>query len=79
MSPGRHDGHESLMKRRIGKLELKVSHRACRLRAREAKDEVHMSAGGMRGNGGSPAGRINAALEKAPHFREAEINSSRGY
>ena len=23
--------------------------------------------------------RINSALEKAPHFREAEINSSRGY
>ena len=38
-----------------------------------------MSAGGVAGNGGSPAGRINAALEKAPHLREAEINSSRGY
>ena len=38
-----------------------------------------MSAGGVTGNGGFPAGRINAALEKAPHFREAEINSRRGY
>ena len=39
---------------------------------REAEDKVHMSAGGVAGNGGSPAGRINAALEKAPHFREAD-------
>ena len=45
----------------------------------EAEDKVHMSAGGVAGNGGSPAGRINAALEKMPHFREAEINSNRGY
>ena len=72
MSPGRHDGQESLMKRRTGQ-------------TREAEDKFHMSAGGVAGNGGSPAGRINAAprinaaLEKAPHFRKAEINSSRGY
>ena len=31
--------------------------------AQEAEDQVHMSAGGVAENGGSPVGRINAALE----------------
>ena len=35
--------------------------------------------GGVAGSGGSLAGRINTGLEMAPHFRETEINSSRGY
>ena len=67
------------MKRELGK--LKVSHRArrCERRGEAEEDKVHMSAGGVAGNGGSLVGRINAALEKAPHFREAEINSSSGY
>ena len=64
MSPGRHDGHESLMKRRTGQARALGQPSCAQVRAREAEDKVHMSAGVVVGNGGSPAGRINAALEK---------------
>ena len=67
------------MKRRTGQARAQGQPSRSQVRAQEAEDNVHMSAGGVAGNGGSLAGRINAALEKAPHFREAEINSSRGY
>ena len=63
MSPGRHDGHKSLMKRRTGQARAQDQPSRAQVRAREAKDIFHMSAGGVVGNGGSPAGRINAALE----------------
>ena len=63
MSPGRHDGHESLMKRRTRQARAQGQPSRVQVRAREGEDKVHMSAGGVAGNGGSPAGRINAARE----------------
>ena len=63
VSPGRHDGHESLMKRRTGQARAQRQPSCAKVRAREGEDKVHISAGGVAGNGGSPAGRINAALE----------------
>ena len=63
VSPGRHDGYESLMKRRTGQARAQDQPLRAQVRAREAEDKVLMSTGGVAGNGGSPAGRINAALE----------------
>ena len=63
MSPGRHDGHELLMKRRTGQAQAQGQPSRAQVRAQEAEDEVHMSVGVVAGNDGSPAGRINAALE----------------
>ena len=51
-------------------------------RGREQSSLERWGRGGKRWKSGGQnkrRPRINAALEKAPHFREAEINSSRGY
>ena len=53
VSPGRQDGHESLMKRRTGQARARDQPSRAQVRVRE----------GVVGNGGSPAGRINATLE----------------
>ena len=68
VSPGRHDRWPRIAdeKGELGKLELaqgQPSRSRVQVRVREAKDKVYMSAGGVAGNSGSPAGRINAALE----------------
>ena len=49
--------------RRTGQARAQGQPSRAQVRAREAEDKVHMSARGVKGNGGSPAGRINAALE----------------
>ena len=51
------------MKRRTGQARAQGQPSRAQVRAREAENKVHLSAGGVAGNGGSPAGRINAALE----------------
>ena len=51
------------MKRRTGQARAQGQPLRAQVRAREAEDKVLMSAGGVKGNGGSPAGRINGALE----------------
>ena len=60
------DGHESLMKRRTGQARASSRSAIAITRAGESargRGQSLHERGGVAGNSGSPAGRINAALE----------------